>query len=945
MTPGAPTSRNHVVGRVDELSRIDAFLDDIVEGPAALLLEGGSGMGKTTLWDRAVAAAEGRGCRVSSIRPAESEATLAFGGLADLFEGTGDLFERLPAPQRDALEVALLRADPVGPPPDPRAVYAAALTVLREVGTQGQVLIAIDDVQWLDGSTAAALAFALRRLTDEPIGWLLAVRGSASTLPLGIGRALPEERIELLSIEPLSVDEIAELVRARLGTSFPPAIVHGMHETSGGNPFFALEIARATLRGDTRATGQALPIPRNLRDDLVRDRVGALPSLARELLLYASACARPTVELLEAALEPSPVDAPLADAVDAGIVERDGGSIAFAHPIYRSAIYAESSREHRHRVHRRLSEVVDDGEERARHLALAADGPDEAAASALEDAAGRARARGSTAGAAELCELAERLTPSDRVADIRRLRGAAAEYRMLSGDYATAFSLLESVVSIAPPGPDLAEALLRLGRALVIRDDERRSVDVLTQALAEDAIPADVRSSLHMWRSTALSSLGDLPAALHDAEEALRLARSADDPDALADALTALIAAQVWLGQGVDRTLATQAIELEASTEPRSVARRPSISLADLLAKTGEIEESRSTCTSLLDEAVGSGDDDAAGRLHAELGWIEFLAGDWVASLEHLRKSVVLSPVQGSRLGALALVEAHRGEADAATSHAMEAMEAHTRSGAVDAEILALSALGALELSLGNASGARDQLERAWQVHRLAGFGEPAMFPFVADHAMALIELGANDEAGEVVAWLEERGRALQRPWAIAVAARCRAMLAANDGDLRAAFEALTVALEAHERVQMPFERGRTLMVQGSIRRRDRQKKSARASLDEAISIFERLGARSWIALAHAERARIGGRRRVTELTAVETRVAKLAAAGRTNREIAATLFMSVRTVEGHLSHIYAKLGLRSRTELSLFFDPREDEPDAPEDEEPRPTDEESSEP
>ena len=241
---------------------------------------------------------------------------------------------------------------------------------------------------------------------------------------------------DALSIEPLTVDELAELVRARLGTSFPPAILHGMHETSGGNPFFALEIARATLRGDTRATGQALPIPRNLRDDLVRDRVGSLPSFVQELLLYASACARPTVELLEAALERSPVDASIADAVDAGILQRDGGTVAFTHPIFRSAIYAESSREHRHRVHRRLSEVMDDGEERARHLALAADGPDEAAASALEEAAGRARARGSTAGAAELlrvgraahaCRPGRRRAPSARCGRrvspaLRRLR-------------------------------------------------------------------------------------------------------------------------------------------------------------------------------------------------------------------------------------------------------------------------------------------------------------------------------------------------------------------------------------------------------------------------------------------------------------------------------------------------------------------------------------------
>ena len=240
----------------------------------------------------------------------------------------------------------------------------------------------------------------------------------------------------------------------------------------------------------------------------------------------------------------------------------------------------------------------------------------------------------------------------------------------------------------------------------------------------------------------------------------------------------------------------------------------------------------------------------------------------------------------------------------------------------MDAELLALSALGSLELSSGNASAAHEQLDRAWQLHRHAGFGEPAMFPFVADHVGALIELGANDAAIEVVEWLEERGRALDRPWALAVAARSRAQFAAAAGDFPAAFEAVDRALDAHERLPMPFELARTLMVLGSIRRRAKQKRPARESLDEAIQIFERLGARLWAEQARGELARIGGRRAaIGELTEAEQRVAKLAAAGRTNREIADTLFMSVRTVEGHLSHIYKKMGIRSRTELAVFID------------------------
>jgi DNA-binding CsgD family transcriptional regulator len=928
MTPDASSSRHHVVGRIDELSRLGPFLDGLVEGPAALVLEGASGIGKSTLWDRGVATAAERGWRVLTIRPAESEATLSFAGLADLFEGARDLFEFLPDPQRAALDVALLRADPVGPPPDPRAVFASALTLLREASIRDPVVIAVDDAQWLDVSTAAALEFAVRRLEEEPIGWLIAVRGSASTPPLGIERAFREERVTRLSLEPLSLDELAELVRTRLDANFAPPILKGLHETSGGNPFFALEIARATLRGDSRATGLALPIPRNLRDDLVRDHVGVLPSSAREMLLYASACSRPTVALLEAALERSPLDPSLAAAIDAGIVESDRGTISFTHPLYRSAIYADSSRQHRHRIHRRLSEVANDEEERARHLALAADGSDEAAAASLEHAAINARARGSTAAAAELCELAERLTPSDRVADVRRLRSAASEYRLLAGDYDRAIGLLESVTSEAPPGPERAEALLHLGRALVVRDDRRRAADVLAQALGEDGISASVLSSIYMWRSHAVASLGQLRAALGDAEEALRLARSQDDPGVEADALTALATTHVWLGGGIDHVLMDRALELERSFEPRSIARRPSFGLASLLAKIGELDDSRQRCSSLLSEAIDAGDEDAVGLLRSELGWIEYLGGNWDRSFDHLGKAIGVSPGHTGWLGALALLEACLGEVDAARAHAAEALDASALSGAVDVEIIARTALGSLELSSGNTSGAHEHLDRAWHLHQEAGFGEPAMFPFVADHVSSLIELGANDAAAEVVEWLEERGRALDRPWALAVADRSRALFAAAEGDFPIAFEALARALGSHARVPMPFELGRTLMVLGSIRRRAKQKRPAREALDEAIQIFERLGARPWVERAEAELARIGGRRAVVgELTEAERRVAKLAAAGRTNREIAGTLFMSVRTVEGHLSHAYGKLGIRSRTELALFFDTTDDPP------------------
>jgi ATP/maltotriose-dependent transcriptional regulator MalT len=746
---------------------------------------------------------------------------------------------------------------------------------------------------------------------------------------------LPDERVARLSPEPLSLDELSELVRTRLGASLPAPALKSLAEMSGGNPLFALEIARATMRGDTRATGLALPIPRNLRDDLVRDRVGILPPSAQEMLLYAAASSRPTIALLEAALD-SPLAPLLAGAADAGLVENDAGIITFVHPVYRSAIYADASRAHRHRVHRRLSVVVDDAEERARHLALAADGPDAAAAASLEQAAADARARGTTVAAAELFGLAERLTPPDRVGDVRRLRASAAECHLFAGDHARALELLGSLVADAPPGSERANALLLMGQALVLRDDERGAAEVLGEALDEDEVPDAARSAILAWRSYAAASLGDLDGALADAEEAARLAGPVDDPEVRANALTALVNAQVWIGRGLDRELIGQALDLESGFASLSVARRPSVRLAGFLQRTGDVHESGSLCASLLVDATRAGDEDAVTVLHAELGWLAYLAGHWDVSVDHLTSAGPLDPGHAGRLGMLALVEAGLGQVDIARSHAGEALDASVRSGAIDAALMALSALGSLERSLGDPSRAHEHLERAWRLHRDAGVGEPAMFPFVSDHVGALIELGEDAAAEEVVSWLEERGRTLDRPWALAVAARSRASLAAARGDLDEAFEAMARALQMHERLRMPLELGMTLMALGAIRRRAKQKKPARDVFEGAVEIFQGLGARLWVERAREELGRIGGRRGAgDELTGSERRVAKLAAAGRTNREIADTLFMSVRTVEGHLSHIYRKLGIRSRTELGLFWDPDDDptrEDDPPED-------------
>ena len=921
MNPDRSASGTDLVGRERELSRLESFLDAMHGGPSAFVLEGESGIGKTTLWKRGVAGARLRGFQVLSIQPSESEVKLSYAGLADLLDGAHDEFGALPRPQQQALEVALLQAEPSGSSPDPRAVFAAVLTVLREVAARGPLVVALDDVQWLDLSTTDALRFAVRRLDSEPIGLLAAVRGIGSAAPFGVSRSLPEERLTRLEVAPLSVDQLADLVQDRLDARLPPSALKRLHEMSGGNPFFALEIARATLRGDRRATGQALPVPRNLRDDLVRDRLGALPSSVRECLLYVAASSRATVELLETAMGGSSLEPQLAKAAKAGVVETEGEEVHFTHPIYGSVLYAEASREHRHRIHRRLSEVVVDREERVRHLALAADGRDATVAAELEQVARLEDQRGAPIAAGELFELAEQLTPLDEAETIRRLRLDAADCWFLAGDVERAERLLESVKQGARPGRERAEALWRLAR-LCHHDDARRAVQLSSEALEQEGLSPRLLSQIHTQVAWALAAIGDLQGADRQARNALAEAEQADEPALKIEAFTVSTCVGAWKGDGRSREILRRGEEIAGSDDSYSNLVDSSWSMAVLLKEADELDEARRILRSLVDSAVERGDEFSTIDLLGDLADTEWRAGNWAGASTHLFDMNRLAPDAIGLISNRALLHACMGDEESAVADAERALALGETAGLVSSQIVALLALGHLRLSLGDPAGANVHLSRAWEMFRRAGFGDPGTFPFVPDHVEALVELGRVGEAEPTVDWLEERGRTLDRAYAQATGARCRALLQSARGDMAGGLASLDEALTHHERLTMPFELARTCLVLGSVRRRARQKRAAREALEQALSLFEELGARLWAEKTRSELARIGGRRAVLGgLTEAEQRVARLAAAGRTNREIADTLFTSVRTVEGHLSHIYGKLGIRSRTELAVFID------------------------
>jgi hypothetical protein len=325
--------------------------------------------------------------------------------------------------------------------------------------------LAIDDAQWLDAPSTRVLEFALRRLKDVPLGIVVTARlQELDPLPLGLGQALPDDRVERLVVGPISLQETRDLLNSELSTRFPRSVLVQIHETSGGNPFLAAELGRALLRRETtREARGTLPVPSTLVD-LVAERLSKLSDPVRHVLLVTAAASRPTASQVASAIGGADAEDDIEAAFKAGVIEESVGRLRSAHPLLATVQYAESTSRDRRDVHRRLAAVVPDQEERARHLALATDGPDESVAAELEEAARRASKRGAPEAAAQLMGLARELTPI-RNAEARIHRTVhAGQYAFEVADLGRAAASLGEAVEAAPAGPLRAEALLFLAR-------------------------------------------------------------------------------------------------------------------------------------------------------------------------------------------------------------------------------------------------------------------------------------------------------------------------------------------------------------------------------------------------------------------------------------------------------------------------------------------------
>ncbi|MFL5914618.1 MAG: ATP-binding protein [Gaiellaceae bacterium] len=893
-----------VTGREAELSVLAAFLREDRCRPAALVLEGEAGIGKTTIVRAALERVQSSGLRVLAIRLSAGEAELPFAALADLIEGAGgEGLAALAPPQREAMEVALGRA---GGTLNEHVLARGLLDLLRGWSTAGPLLLAIDDVQWLDRPTASALAFALRRVGPVGLRVLVAVRSANGApmpeLPLGLAAW---EDVRQVAVGPLSVTVLGGLLRDVLGLQLPRPRVELVHATSGGNPFFALELARQG-GGDRKERATLVGV--------LAQRLRALEPSVQATVFAAAAALRPTPGLLLAA---GANRAELRAAIESGVLEVAGERVAFTHPLFGSVAYELLLPDERRQVHARLAAVSEDPVERGHHVSRATIGPDARAAGIVGAAAAEAARRADHASAAGLYRRAAELAPEDDRADEWELR-ASAELG-IAGDIETAASLASGLVARLPAGVLRARArhlLVMNGSGMSYEDGMAELEAALDDAHGDEAVEAE----LHIEMSGVACGMCRLEEAVSHARTAAELADNANEPGAAVAALSILGFAESMLGEGVPES-AQSAFDRWDGTI--GAGDSPRMELGCCCMHATRFDEAAELFEQGLAAAHELGIEPVEVVARGHLSEVQLRAGRWAdalanarLTLEHARQATDPQVVAAASCIA-AMAEAVLGYHAEARSLAASGLSAAEELTDFWWTIGGRAVLGLVALTEDEPEAAVEALEPAWKLMTERRLGDLSIFPVGHVLGEALLAVGRVDEA----VLIAETLRACpvgEKPWCRAMASRIMALAAAGRGDYVEARREIGVAVQAHADLPEPFEHARTLHLAGRVERTARSWGAARAAFADALERFDQLGAARWAEKASADLARLPGRRPANdELTAREREIGQLVAAGLTNKEVAARLFVSVRTVEATLSRLYAKVGVRSRTELA----------------------------
>jgi len=897
-----------LLGREHERHEIEKALDRARSGVSAtLVLVGDPGIGKTALLD--YAAERATGMRVLRARGIESEAQIPFGSLLELLRPALATLDKIPEPQAIALEGALaLRR---GPAQERFAVGAATLSMLAAYAEQAPVAVLVDDAQWLDVSSAQALLFAFRRLLADPIAVLVAVReGEPSLLD---GADLPA-----LQISGLSSDEAAQLMP---GLTADAAAL--LHRATGGNPLALLELD--TDPGDLALAPEGAPVLVSARiSQSFLHRAGQLSQAAQQALMLAAASDTTDLATLQQAAAGLGIDlAALADAESAGLVTLLPGMVEYRHPLAKLAIYTDAPADQRRGAHRALAAALPDRDvdRRAWHLAAAAAGTDESAAAALEQAGARARDRSAYAAAAAAFERAGRLTadPGGRVRLLREAAGAA----WLAGLADRAVALLDEAHAATDDPRELVEIDQLRGHIATYRGPVMRGHAILTAA----AGTADPERAVAMLAEAANACFyaGDPAEMLVVAERTWAALPAGASPRASFLARSTVGMARIL---GGDAAAGADAVHEAIKLAEDSPGLRQDLELVPWLAMGPMFLRETGAGRSLLEDALRTARDRAAVGVLPNL--LDLIARDqaatdrWAVAEATYLEAIDLARESGQRTGlafglaGLAWLQARRGREQDCRDCAAEALQLCREIGMRLTEIWATAALGDLELGLGDAARAAGRYEQQQQQLADLAITDADLSP-AAELAEAYTRLGRDDEAREVAAAFAAAAHAKGQPWVRARALRSQGLLAA-DADFPALFDQ---AIRQHAQTPDAFETARTRLAYGERLRRARNRVLAREQLRAALDIFEHLGAGPWADRANAELAATGETRArrgpgtIDELTPQELQIALALAGGRTTRETAASMFLSPKTVEYHLRHVYQKLNIHSRDELA----------------------------
>jgi DNA-binding CsgD family transcriptional regulator len=886
------------------------------------VLRGEAGIGKSALLDLAVGLAPGFG--VLRALGTESESGIAFAGLQELVRPVAGLVAGLPERQRAVLAGALALGPPV--PGDPLAVRAATLSLLAAAAERAPLLVVVDDAQWLDSASADALAFAARRLAMDGVVALFALRDAEPSAFDSSG--LPELRIDRLGEQSARV-----LLAERSPCTIAPQVVDQLVRVAHGNPLALLEVPAAlseAQRSGREALEEPLPVGTRVERAFTR-RLDRLPPDARAALLLAAASGADEPSALASALRARGLSqTAFARAEHDGLIAIAAGRTRFTHPLVRSVAYQSASSEQRRAAHAALAAALDESaDRRAWHLAAAATGPDETIAAALEDAAARAADRAELATAARTHQRAAALTPQAGTRAQRLLAAATLAYA--SGKL------------------DWASALVREGRPVANTSVLRADLQWLAAAVGRDR-GSVIEARRMLWESAArIASRDPTRAALMLIDAMHADVMSGNERAALASGQHArdyAAASSPTIRHLVGVLAESVAINLGATPADQvdlTKARSTAASALDLYpAGRTAVEMLWAAWYAVAIERSGHRDDDeldlaiARARQRGALGVLPYLLGmgaqldfredRWTRARVRANEALELAEQTGQRtyrswgLVNAAIVEAAQGREEACRAHAHEALELVEAAGIGSLAVYLSSTLGFLELGLGHASAAVERLEQCARTAAAAGLAHPNVVRYEADLVEALLAAGREQDALEAADLLERRAERVSSSWGLAMATRCRGLLAeAHDFD-----DVFRAALVLHESVPSAFERARTELCYGERLRRARRRTEAREHLTRAFAVFERLSAVPWATRARRElqatdiSARPRRDQRMTEtLTPQELRVVLLVAAGATIREAAGQLFLSPKTIEAHLGRAYRKLGVHNRAQLA----------------------------